>query len=134
MEIFNKNNSLQYTLDALPAALATTGSGLARIAEVPIYAADALVRRAPSLQKTRDAQAPVALMNRALADQSGLRDGDLVRVVQDGGEVTLPCAIDDQLPADCVRLALACAETAALGADDAALTLERVAQARKAVV
>jgi NADH-quinone oxidoreductase subunit G len=126
-EIFNKNNSLQHTLGALPAA----GSGFARIAEVPIYAADALARRAPSLQKTRDAQAPVALMNPALADQLGLRDGDFIRVVQDGGEVTLPYAIDDKLPANCVRVALARAETAALGATDAALTVERVAQAQK---
>jgi NADH-quinone oxidoreductase subunit G len=70
-------------------------------------------------------------MHRALADQFGLRDGDFVRVVQDGGEVTLSYAIDEQLPANCVRLALARAETAALGASDAALTLERVAQAQK---
>ncbi len=131
-EIFNKNNNLRYTLGALPAALTPTGSSIARIAEVPIYAADALARRAPSLQKTRDAQASSALMSRALADQLGLHDGDFVRVVQDGGEVTLPYAIDDQLPANCVRVALARAETAALGAADAALTLERVAQTQKA--
>ena len=131
-EIFNKNNNLRYTLGALPAALTTTGSSIARIAEVPIYAADALARRAPSLQKTRDAQAPSALMSRALADQLGLRDGDFVRVMQDGGEVTLPYAIDDQLPANCVRVALARAETAALGATDAALSVERVVvQAQK---
>ena len=129
-EIVNKNNNLKYTLSALPA----TGSGLARIAEVPIYAADALTRRAPSLQKTRDGQPPVALMNRALADQLGLHDGDFVRVVQDGGDATLPYAIDDKLPANCVRVALARAETAALGATDAALTIERVAQAQKVAV
>ncbi|MBY0270761.1 MAG: NADH-quinone oxidoreductase subunit NuoG [Burkholderiales bacterium] len=127
-EIFNKNNKLKYILGALPA----TADGIARIAEVPIYAADALARRAPSLQKTRDAQAPAALMNRALADQLGLRDGDFVRVMQDGGEATLPYAIDDKLPANCVRVALARAETAALGASDAALTVERVAQTQKA--
>jgi NADH-quinone oxidoreductase subunit G len=126
-EILNKNNNLRLTVAALPNAAA----GIARIAEVPIYAADALARRAPSLQKTRDAQVPVAMMNRALADQLALRDGDFVRVVQDGGEVTLPYALDDLLPANCARVALARAETAVLGASDAALTLERVAQAQK---
>jgi NADH-quinone oxidoreductase subunit G len=127
-EIINKNNNLMSNLGGLPAA----GNGIARIAEVPIYAADALARRAPSLQKTRDAQAPAAVMNRALADQLGLRDGDFVRVAQGGGEVTVPYAIDEQLPANCVRLALACAETAALGASDAVLSLERVVvQAQK---
>ncbi|MGV3626230.1 MAG: NADH-quinone oxidoreductase subunit NuoG [Betaproteobacteria bacterium] len=127
-EIFNKNNKLQYSLVSLTAA----ATGLSRIAEVPIYAADALARRAPSLQKTRDAQAPVASMNRALADQLGLRDGDFVRVMQDGGEVTLPYAIDDQLPVNGVRVALARIETAMLGASGAALTVERVVQQQKA--
>lgn len=127
-EIFNKNNNLQFIVAVLPDA----AGGIARIAEVPIYAADALVRRAPSLQKTRDARPPVAAMNRALADRLGLRDGDAVRVAQDGGEALLPYAIDDGLPADCVRVALACVETAALGAADAALMLERVAQTQKA--
>ncbi|MDP1537517.1 MAG: NADH-quinone oxidoreductase subunit NuoG [Burkholderiales bacterium] len=129
-EILNKNNKLNNTLGVLEAA----DGGLSRIAEVPIYAADALARRAPSLQKTRDAQPPRAVMNRALADQLALRDGDLVRLAQDGGEVTLPYAVDDKLPAGCVRLALACAETAALGAAAASLTLERVAQAQKVAV
>ena len=127
-EIFNKNNGLQITISALPVAAA----GVARIAEVPIYAADALARRAPSLQKTRDALPPLASMNRALADKLGLRDGDMLRVVQDGGEVLVAYAIDNGLPADCVRLAAARAETAALGAADAPLVLERAAQAMKA--
>ncbi|MDH4150238.1 MAG: NADH-quinone oxidoreductase subunit NuoG [Betaproteobacteria bacterium] len=126
-EIINKNNNLSLSIGALTAAYA----GIARIAEVPIYAADALARRAPSLQKTRDALPPVATLNRALADQLGLRDGDFVRVTQDGGEVTVAYAIDDKLPANCVRLAAARAETAALGAATAPLTVERVAQTQK---
>jgi NADH-quinone oxidoreductase subunit G len=127
-EIFNKNNKLQYKLGALAAA----AGGFARIAEVPIYAADALVRRAPGLQQTRDAQPPVATLNRALAGQLGLQDGDFVRVTQDGGAALLPYAVDDKLPANCVRVALARAKTAALGATAAPLTVERVAQAQKA--
>jgi NADH-quinone oxidoreductase subunit G len=127
-EIFNKNNKLQISLAALPA----TAAGIERIAETPIHAADALARRAPSLQQTRDAAGPVATMNRALADKLGLRDGDALRVVQDGGAAVVAYGIDDQLPADCVRLAAARAETATLGADDAPLVLERVAQAQKA--
>ncbi len=127
-EIFNKNNELNNNLGTLSIA----GSGVARIAETPIYAADALARRAPGLQKTRDAQPPTATMNRVLADQLALRDGDFVRVMQDGGEATVPYAIDDKLPAGCVRLAAACPETAELGAAAAPLTVERVAQTQKA--
>ncbi|MGH8599136.1 MAG: molybdopterin-dependent oxidoreductase, partial [Burkholderiales bacterium] len=104
-----------------------------RIGEVPIYAADAVVRRAPALQKTRDAQAPAARMNRALAERLGVRDGDAVRVVQDDGEALLPFAIDDRLPDNCVRIACAHPATAQLGDALGTVTLERVAAKERAV-
>ena len=126
----NKNNNLSNYSIATVAA----GSGLQRIAETPIYAADAIARRAPSLQKTRDGLPPVASMNRALADKLALRDGDSVRVRQGGGEAVVAYAIDDKLPADCMRLAAACGETAALGAASAELTIERVAGQQKVTV
>jgi NADH-quinone oxidoreductase subunit G len=126
----NKNNKL-HTAPAMDAAAV---SGLQRIAETPIYAADAIARRAPSLQKTRDGLPPVASMNRALADKLGLRDGDSVRVSQGGGSAVVAYAIDDQLPPDCVRLAAAREETAALGAASAELAAERVAGRQKVAV
>ncbi len=119
----NKNNSLH----SEPKGVVAAGSGLQRIAETPIYAADAIVRRAPSLQKTHDGLPPLASMNRALADTLGLRDGDSLRVRQGGGEALVAYAIDDKLPAHCIRLAAACAETAALGDAHAELTVERIA-------
>jgi NADH-quinone oxidoreductase subunit G len=127
-EIFNKNNGLSVTVSALPSA----ATGIVRIAETAIYGADALARRASSLQQTRDALPPVATMNRLLADKVGLRDGDALRVVQDGGDAVVQYGIDDKLPADCVRLSAARCETATLGAADAPLVLERVVQAQKA--
>ncbi len=127
-EIFNKNNDLNVSVTALPSAAV----GIVRIAETPIYAADALARRAPSLQQTRDAAEPVATMNRALAGKLGLLEGDCLRVVQDGGDTVVPYGIDDRLPADCVRLAAAHCQTATLGAADAPLIIERVVQAQKA--
>jgi NADH-quinone oxidoreductase subunit G len=115
---------------------ARTGApaGIERIAEVPPYAADAIVRRARALQQTRDAAPPVASMNRALADQLGLREGDLARVRQGAADAVVAFAIDDRLPAGCVRLAAARPETAALGAMFDALTVERVPMQQKAAV
>ncbi len=128
----NLNNNLQ---PATVAAIAPARSeGVQRIAEVPIYAADAIVRRAPSLQKTRDAAPPVAWVNTALADRLGLRSGDQVRVVQGAGEAIVPAAIDNKLPADCIRLAAARAETADLGAMFGTVSVERVAQPQKVAV
>ena len=126
----NKNNNLRLTLTLAN----TVFGGIQRITETPIYAADAIARRAPSLQKTRDAQPPVASMNRALMHSLGLRDGDSVRVSQGGGEAVVAYTIDDKLPADCIRLAAAREETAQLGAASAEITVERVAGQQKVAV
>jgi NADH-quinone oxidoreductase subunit G len=119
---------------AIAAIAPAQAGGLQRIAEVPIYAADAIVRRAPALQKTRDAAPPAASMNRALFDKLGLRQGDRVRVVQGAGEAIVAAVVDDRLPADCIRLAAACPETAELGAMFGAVSAERVAQQQKVAV
>jgi len=119
-----------------PADAVSTGAaeGLQRIAEVPIYAADAVVRRARALQASPDAAAPVAWMNRALYEKLGLREGDGLRVRQGGGEAVVAASVDDRLPADCIRLAAARPETAALGAMSSPVTVELVAAQQKVAV
>lgn len=116
---------------AAPAAAATT---LERIGEVPIYAADAIVRRSPPLQKTRDAAPPVAWMSRATAQTLGLREGDFLRVKQGNGAAVVPYGLDDRVPANCIRLAAARAETADLGPMFGAVSAERVAAEQKVAV
>jgi NADH-quinone oxidoreductase subunit G len=98
--------------------------GVERVADVPIHFADALVRRAPSLQATRDAAAPTARMNAATLAKLGVAAGDRVKVGA-SGTVTLAAALDAGLPDDCVRVAAAHAATAGLGAMFANLTVER---------
>ena len=93
-----------------------------------------VVRRASSLQQTRDAQVPAVHMNRALFEKLGLRDGDNVRVRQGGGEAVLGSVIDERLPANCVRLATACPETARLGDMFGEVRLERVPAKQKVAV
>ena len=108
--------------------------GVQRIAEVPIYHADAIVRRAPSLQKTRDAQPPVAWMNRALYERLGMREGEFVRVQQGSGVAVVAAAVDERVPAECVRLAAAREETSTLGAMFGTVRLERVPARQKMAV
>ena len=91
------------------------GSGLQRIADVPIYFADALVRRAPSLQKTRDAQVPVARMNAATLAGVGAADGRSVRVKGSEGVAVLNAVLDNTVPDGCVRIAAAHPSTATIG-------------------
>ncbi len=104
-----------------------TGAGgtLERVADVPIHFADPLVRRAPSLQKTRDAAAPTARIAPATLTALGLAAGDKVRVAQGGASVELVVQADEGLAAGCVRVAAAHPSTAALGAMSGDLSVER---------
>ncbi|AJP57132.1 NADH-quinone oxidoreductase subunit G [Pandoraea vervacti] len=110
---------------ALVAPKAPT-QGLERLADVPIYAADGLVRRAPSLQLTNDAKAALrATLPAALFDSLGLAKGDAVRVRQGDAVVTLPAARSETLPANVVRVPAATPASAALGAMFGEISVEK---------
>ena len=115
------NNKLQ-GLVVHPAAAA---SGLQRVADVPIYAADAVVRRSAPLQATHDALPPQAFMHGAEMKKLGLEPGEQVRVKVGQGSVQLAVAEDDKLPMGVVRVAAGHAATAGLGAMFGAITVER---------
>jgi NADH-quinone oxidoreductase subunit G len=102
-------------------------SAIQRIADVPAYFADPLVRRSPPLQKTREARPPRAWMNATLLERLGVAAGQPVRVKTAAGEAKLMAALDDRLPHDCVRISAAHPATAPLGPMFGTLTLEKVA-------
>jgi NADH-quinone oxidoreductase subunit G len=99
--------------------------GLERIADVPIYFGDPIVRRAGSLQRTRDALPPRAWLAPALAEKLGVKQGERIKVRQGEGSATVEVGIDARLPAGCVRLAAAHRHTAGLGPMFGSVTLER---------
>jgi NADH-quinone oxidoreductase subunit G len=103
-----------------------TTNGIQRIADVPIYFADPLVRRSAPLQKTKDAEQPRAWMNARLMEKLGVSTGQRVLVKQGTGQARLACALDDKLPDDCVRVAAAHASTAALGPMFGTVSVEKV--------
>jgi NADH-quinone oxidoreductase subunit G len=103
--------------------------GIQRIADVPIYFADPLVRRSPPLQKTRDARPPRAWMNSRLLARLGVAAGQPVLV---NGAAKLMAALDDRLPDDCARIAAAHPTTAAVGPMFGPLELARAAAERAA--
>jgi NADH-quinone oxidoreductase subunit G len=118
------NNLKGFTVN--DAGAAVVASGIQRIGEVPIYQADPIVRRAGSLQRTRDAAAPVAWMAGALMEKFGISIGDSVALKQGEGVVQLAVARDDKLPADCVRVAAAHPLTAALGEMFGEIVIEKL--------
>jgi NADH-quinone oxidoreductase subunit G len=101
------------------------GNGMERIADVPIHFADALVRRAGSLQRTVDATAPAARMNAATLAKTGIAAGASVRIRAGDGEAVLAAVLDAGVPDNCVRVAAAHASTATLGAMFGAITSEQ---------
>ncbi len=113
--------------NAISASVNVVGStgGLERLADVPIYSADALVRRAPALQATVDAKAPVASLPQALWAELGLSAGAQVKVSQDGAAAVLPAVLDASLPANVVRVPAGTAATATLGASFGAIRVEK---------
>ena len=107
-------------IQLMPAA----ASGLQRVADVPIYSADAVVRRAGSLQATHDAAIPCASMHGEELQKLGLKSGDSARLVQGQGSVQLTVLADDGLPRGVVRVATGHAATAHLGAMFGTLAVE----------
>ncbi len=112
---------------SLPKQLPMVQPGLTRLGEVPIYAADALVRHSPALQATPVMQnIAVAGIAQSLAKQKGLVAGDRVVVQQNHGtSVILPVAIIDGLADKTVLLPQGLIETATLGEAFDAISLAK---------
>ncbi|WP_290905116.1 NADH-quinone oxidoreductase subunit NuoG [Aquabacterium sp.] len=112
-----------------PIAIAGGNGSLERLADLPIYSADALVRRSPSLQATADGRAPVASLPQALWAELGLAEGAQVKVSQDGpngaASAVLPAVLDASLPANVVRVPAGHADTATLGASFGTVRVEK---------
>jgi NADH-quinone oxidoreductase subunit G len=128
-EIVAKGSDFVGGLDNGVSGLALNLAGerhaLQRIAEVPIYSSDPLVRRAPALQQTADAAAPAARICAATLAQLGIADGSAVRVSQGQGFALLTARADETVPPACVRVAAAHASTAALADMFGPINVER---------
>lgn len=89
--------------------------GLVRIGNLPIYAVDTLVRRAPALQHTPAAGRLGAFLCSTEASALGLTAGDLVEVRQNGFSARMPVDLDDAVPTGCVHIPAGVAGSEAMG-------------------
>jgi NADH-quinone oxidoreductase subunit G len=106
-------------------ALSGAEQQLERLADVPIYFTDAIVRRAESLQMTSDAGAPRVWIHSALAARLGISDGGQVKVKQGVYSAVLAACIDRTLPENVVRVAAAHPSTSMLGAMFGSISVEK---------
>lgn len=102
-----------------------TTAGLQRVSDVPIYAADAIVRRASALQQTSDAASPTLLMRGDELEKLGIHAGEMAKVGQGKDSIRLMAQVDDTLPAGVARVAAGHPATASLGTMFGTITVER---------
>ena len=118
---------LNNTIADVKVEIKATQTGIERVGEVPIYAADALVRRAPSLQKSADAKnAKFAFFASDVFAQLSLVDGGDVNIQQGDATVMLTAKCDANLAAGCIRVAVAIASNTRLDAAFGALQVEKI--------
>ncbi|MDR0243816.1 MAG: NADH-quinone oxidoreductase subunit NuoG [Burkholderia sp.] len=118
--------SNQTSVAPVRAAAHAANGGFERLADVPIYHADALVRRAGALHLTTAAKAAnAAALPAALFDKLGLKEGDAVRVRQGERAVQLPAVRDANLAETVVRVSAATPAGAALGSLSGELVVEK---------
>ena len=103
-EALQPDNALRGSVDAPPVL---AGGGAERIGDRPLYAVDALVRRAAPLQATRDATDLRVCLAPGLARALGVVNGDRVAIHQDGTVGEFVAGIDPRLAEPCVRLPVA---------------------------
>jgi NADH-quinone oxidoreductase subunit G len=118
-------NALNNQLSAIKLSSVDMAPGIVRIGEVPMYQADAIVRRAESLQKTHNAEAPVAQLHSSTLAAQGLNADAMAVVRQGDSRLIVRMQIDDALPPGCVRLAAGHPHTSGLGAMMGEISLER---------
>jgi NADH-quinone oxidoreductase subunit G len=83
-------------------------AALERLADQPIYSSDAIVRRAPALQRTRDAKdATMVGVGQTLWTQLSLQAGDRVVLAQNGHTVEASVLLQPDLADGVVRIATA---------------------------
>ncbi len=89
--------------------------GLLRVADVPIYAADSLVRRSRSLQASPLAQPAVVRLHPDAAQALGVAGREQVQVRQNGVAVDLPLVLDQTVPQGCAWIPAGLNASMALG-------------------
>jgi NADH-quinone oxidoreductase subunit G len=106
--------------------LATVQPGLERLADVPIYRSDAMVRRAEPLQQTAASQPPLARLCAATLSSLGVEPGRMLRIRSQEGEISLEAVLDDTVAPGTVHVSAAFAETMPLGSAFGPLSVEGI--------
>jgi NADH-quinone oxidoreductase subunit G len=120
-----ENIELSNVIDSKKAVkINSVSKDIYRAADVPMYAGDAVVRRAKSLQKTIDAQSLCVHLNAAEADRLGVTTAAMVTVRQGDNKAAVKLVIDDSIPDASAWIPVAVEGCDSLGAAFAPVRIE----------
>ena len=115
---------LSNAVDSSATVKADSTTDLHRSSDVPMYASDAIVRRATSLQQTADAQTMCVRLNSAEAGRLGVSEASTVTVKQGDNSAALMLVIDDTIPDASAWIPLAVEGNDVLGSAFDAVSIE----------
>ena len=119
-----ESTELSNALNSSVAVEINSTSDMHRSSDVPMYATDAIVRRAVSLQQTVDAQSMCVRLNTTEADRLGVSAASTVTVKQGDNSATLMLVIDDTIPDASAWIPLAVEGNDALGSAFEVVSIE----------
>jgi NADH-quinone oxidoreductase subunit G len=107
-----------------PEKVASDAQGIESIADRPVYSTDGIVRRAESLQEVMEYQSAIHI-NSAVAEKTGLAEGESALARKAEFEITLPVVIDDRIPDEGALLPSNLSGEIACGSKSGEITLSR---------
>ena len=117
------SNRTQTALEKAPTSLI---KGFERIADLPIYFTDAIVRRASALHLTNDSKNAVkAGLALDVFTQLGIQEGDAVRISQGDTQVVMPATLQKSLASGVVRISSGTPASSYLGDAFGEIQVER---------
>ncbi len=119
-----KSIELSNAIDKATAITLKSATGMFCSSDVPMYAADAVARRATSLQQTDDAQTLCVRLNSAEAERLGVSKASAVTVKLADSSTALNLFIDDTIPDGSVWIPMAVEGHDLLGNAFAAVSIE----------
>ncbi|MBN4078829.1 NADH-quinone oxidoreductase subunit G, partial [Gammaproteobacteria bacterium AH-315-C21] len=109
-----------------PTELKISSDEVHTVSDVPLYAVDATVRRAPALQDTVDAKNSQSVaINSECAKKHGLSDSAQIRLSVSGTDISLPLQINERVADDCIYVPAAVSATVMFDFSQEAVHIQR---------
>ncbi|WP_041571797.1 NADH-quinone oxidoreductase subunit NuoG [Candidatus Kinetoplastidibacterium blastocrithidiae] len=100
--------------------------GFERIADLPIYRSDCIVRHSDPLQETSSSKAPFLRINRRSMILLNLNESEEVMISSDDGKIRMKVLIDDCVPDNVIHVSAGFENTSLLGSSFCTLNVERL--------